>query len=112
VPFHTNSTVPAHRRPRLALAATLAAVTCAASGAIAIGTSGEQQFSQVSSIAEASQPPATRYHDLEANKASSMRALGLHLAGQRASHPSRYDDLEANKARSQRARGRRARGTD
>jgi hypothetical protein len=98
VPLHTNSTVR-----RLALAAV--------TGAIAIGTSGEQPFSQVSSIAEAGQPPATRYHDLEANKASSMRALGLHLARQRASRPSRYDDLEANKARTQRARGR-AYGTD
>ena len=32
---HTTPDAPVHRRPRLALAATLAAVTCAASGAIA-----------------------------------------------------------------------------
>ena len=105
MPRYTTSTVSAHQRPRLALAATLVAVTCAASG-IAFGTSGEQPFSQLSSIAEAAQPRATRYDDLEANKAKSMRALGLHRAEQRASRPSRYDDLEANKARSQRARRR------
>ena len=33
-----------------------------------------------------------------------MRALGLHIAEQRANRTSRYQDLEANKARSQRAR--------
>ena len=102
MPLHPIPTVPVHRRPRLALAATLAAVTCAASGAIAIGHSGELPFSQISSFGEVG--AGSRYHDTEANKANSMRALGLHLAEQRASSPSRYDDLEANKARSQRAR--------
>ena len=47
---------------------------------------------------------ATRYFDIEANKAASMRALGQHIAQQRATRVSRYEDLEANKARSQRAR--------
>jgi hypothetical protein len=32
---------------------------------------------------------ATRYSDLEANKASSMRALGRHMAAQRNTHSSR-----------------------
>jgi hypothetical protein len=67
--------------------ATVAVAFCAAAGA----------------AAEPSQPVPTRYHDIEANKANSMRALGLHLAGQ-PGRPSRYHDLEANKARSQRAR--------
>jgi hypothetical protein len=46
---------------------------------------------------------AARYFDVEANKANSMRALGRHLAEQRANRTPRYQDLEANKARSQRA---------
>jgi len=104
VPLHTTPVVPVHQRRRLALVATVAAVTCASSGAVAIGTSGEPPFSQISAFAEVGQPATTRYHDIEANKANSMGALGRHLAEQRASNPSRYDDLEANKARSQRAR--------
>jgi hypothetical protein len=103
VTLHTIPAVSGHRRPRLALAATLAAVTCAASGAIAIGSSGEQPFAQLSSFADGGQP-SDRYYDIEANKANSMRALGRHLDEQRANGPSRYDDLEANKARSLRAR--------
>jgi hypothetical protein len=55
-------------------------------------------------VAIADARPATRYSDIEANKASSMRALGLHMAKQREDHTSRYQDLEANKARSQCAR--------
>ena len=106
MPRLTSFTVPTNGRARLALAATLVAVTSAASGAIAIGTSGDQPFSQASSITDAGRSPGARYYDLEANKAKNMRALGLHLARQGASGPSLYDDLEANKARNQSARGR------
>lgn len=91
MPLHTTPTASVHRPSRLVLAATLTAATCAASGTIALGSSGDQ-------------PLPSRYHDIEANKANSMRAFGLHLAERRANPPSRYDDLEANKARSQRGR--------
>ena len=64
----------------------------------------EVRLSENEAIAEPSQPAESRYFDIEANKAASMRALGLHLAEQRTSHTSRYQDLEANKARIQRAR--------
>ena len=59
---------------------------------------------QIHTITEPSQPVTSRYFDNEANKAASMRALGRHIAQQRADHTSRYQDIEANKARSQRAR--------
>lgn len=85
---------------RLALVATLTAVTCAASGAIAIGTPRELPFSQVAFVEGHAQHASGRYHDLEENKARSMRALGLHVAEHAADRPSRYDDLEENKARS------------
>lgn len=55
-------------------------------------------------VAVADDRPVTRYLDLEANKANSMRALGQHIAEQRENHASPYHDLAANKARSQRAR--------
>ena len=52
VTLHTIPAVSGHRRPRLALAATLAAVTCAGSGAITIGSSGEQPFAQLASFTD------------------------------------------------------------
>ena len=83
---------------RLALVATLTAVTCAASGAIAIGTPRELPFSQVAFVEGHAQHASGRYHDLEENKARSMRALGLHLAEQPADRPSLDDDLRAKSA--------------
>jgi hypothetical protein len=59
------------RLTRLAIA-TAAACLVAGGGAIVVTDDW--------STAEASAAPATRYHDLEANKARSMHALGLHMA--------------------------------
>jgi hypothetical protein len=94
-------------RPRLARAAAIATATataCIAAGAATIVIADDQPASQIHTIAEPSQPLTSRYFDIEANKAASMRALGLHIAEQRADRTSRYKDLEANKARNQRAR--------
>ena len=45
---------------------------------------------------------ATRYVDIEANKAAGIRALGRHIAETRPNAiVSHYEDLEGNKARSQ-----------
>jgi hypothetical protein len=102
VPLH-SPTVIAARRPRLGRVAAIA-TACMAAGAAPIAIADDQPSGQARSIAEPSQPAVTRYFDIEANKANSMRALGLHMAEQRADPSSRYQDLEANKARSQRAR--------
>ena len=101
MPLH-SPTVLAHRRPRLARA-TAIATACLAAGAATVVITDDPPAPQVRTIAAPSQPAATRYHDIEANKAASMRALGRHIAGQRTSSASRFDDLEANKASSQRA---------
>jgi hypothetical protein len=101
VPLHT----PTVRRPRLARAAAIATATaCTAAGAATIVIADDQPAPQIHTIAEPSQPVSSRYFDIEANKAASMRALGLHIAEQRTNRTSRYQDLEANKARIQRAR--------
>ena len=55
-------------------------------------------------IVAPSQPAATRYFDIEASKAASMRSLGRRIAEQQTNRTPRYQDLEANKSRSQRAR--------
>jgi hypothetical protein len=102
VPLHSPTAV-APRRRRVGLIVTLAA-TCATAGAATIVIANDQTAPHINAIAEPSQPVTSRYFDIEANKAASMRALGLHIAQQRASRTSRYQDLEANKARSQRAR--------
>jgi hypothetical protein len=101
VPLHT----PTLRRPRLARAAAIATATaCTAAGAATIVIADDQPAPQIHTIAEPSQPVTSRYFDIEANKATSMRALGLHLTEQRTNHTPRFQDLEANKARIQRAR--------
>jgi hypothetical protein len=99
VPLHT----PTVLAPRLARAAAVASA-CIAAGAAPAAIADDQPFVQIRSIAEPSQPAATRYYDIEANKANSMRVLGRYIAEQRANPSSRYHDLEANKTRSQRAR--------
>ena len=96
MPLHS----PTLRVPRLAGAAAIA-TACIATGAAAVATADHQPVPQGGTVAETA---STRYFDIEANKATSMRALGLHLAEQRTNQSSRYDDLEANKARSLRAR--------
>jgi ABC-type amino acid transport substrate-binding protein len=102
MPLHT----PAVRRRRLGRAAAIAFATATAciAGAATIVIADDQPAPQIGTIAEPSQPFTSRYFDIEANKAASMRALGLHIAEQRANRTSRYQDLEANKARIQRAR--------
>jgi hypothetical protein len=101
-----SSTQPDHRFPRLALVVTLATLGCATAGAVGDGDRATARIA----VAEAGQAKASRYYDLEANKAQSMRALGRHLM-QGTGRTSRYDDLEANKARGQRAQWRRGRGS-
>ena len=102
MPLHTP-TVLAPRRPRLGRAAAIAAAAIAA-GAATVVIADDQPAPQIRSIAEQSQPAVTRYFDIEANKAASMRALSRYIAEQRTNRTPRYHDLEANKARSQRAR--------
>jgi NAD(P)-dependent dehydrogenase (short-subunit alcohol dehydrogenase family) len=102
VTLHT-STVPAPRRSRRGLTGALAG-TLIAAGAATVVIAGNQPGRQIDTIGEPSRPAVTRYFDIEANKAASMRALGRHIAEQRAGRTSRYDDIEANKARSQAAR--------
>jgi hypothetical protein len=96
VPLHS----PTVRVPRLTRAAAVA-TTLMAAGAATVTVADDQTVPQARTIAETA---ITRYFDIEANKAASIRALGLHIAEQRENHTSRYQDLEANKARSQHAR--------
>ena len=70
-------TVAAPGRRRLGLIAALAA-TCATVGAATIVIADDQPVAQIAPIAEPSQPVISRYLDIEANKAASMRALGRH----------------------------------
>jgi len=102
VPLHSH-TILAPRRPRLGR---LAAITtaCVAAGAATVSIADEQTARQDGSIAEPSRATTTRYFDIQANKAASMRMLSRHLAEQPANHTPRYQDLAASKARSQRAR--------
>ena len=102
MPLHTPS-VLAPRLPRLGRIAAFAAAGIAA-GAVTIVIADDQPVPQLRTIAAPSQPAATRYFDLEANKAASMRALSRHIAEQRANRTARYHDLEGNKAHSQRKR--------
>jgi hypothetical protein len=99
VPLHT----PTARSP-LARVAAIAAAACATAGAANIAIADDRAGPQIRTIAAPSQPAPTRYFDIEANKANSMRALGRHIAEQRAIPSSRYQDLEANKALSRLAR--------
>jgi hypothetical protein len=91
MPLHT----PAVLVPRLARAAAFAGV-CLAAGTPTVALADDKP-----PIGETAM---TRYFDIEANKAASMRALGDHIAVQGASDISRYQDLEANKARGQHRR--------
>jgi hypothetical protein len=116
VPLHAPIVVPPLREKRrfIRLVRTTAIALAACSSALSATASAErsceldthraqlQTGSCVPSDAESSQPQTSRYFDLEANKANSMRTLGL--ATTRKSVFSPYWDLEANKARTQRAR--------
>ena len=96
-------TVVAARRTRLTRAAAIA-TACMAAGAATVVIADDQPAPQVRSIADPSQPVATRYIDTETNKMASMRALRRHIAKQRANRTSRNQNLDANEARSQSAR--------
>lgn len=102
MPLHSTA-VTAVRMPRLAQLAAIAAAAATA-GAVTIALTEDRPAPQIRTVAAPAQPAASRYFDLEANKAASMRALGRQLAVRRTDQVSRYEDLEANKARSRRAR--------
>lgn len=97
-----SPTAPTPLRARLPRAAIVVAASCTLARRTAIALADDQLAPQVRTIAEPTQPVAARYFEVEANKANSMRALGRHLAEQRANRTPGYQDLEANKARSQR----------
>ena len=102
MPLH-NTTVTAVRMPRFARLAAIAAAAATA-GAVTLAVTEDQPAPQVRAFTESAQPAASRYFDVEANKAASMRALGRQIAVRRTDRTSRYQDIEANKARSQSAR--------
>ena len=77
-------TAVAARHTRLTRAAAIA-TACMAAGAATIISADGQPAPQVRSIADPSQPVATRYFGTETNKVASMRALRSHIAKQRAS---------------------------
>jgi hypothetical protein len=86
----------APHRAGLARGAIIAAAACiAASGGNVAGSDDQIAMANRSTVV-----PTGRYHDIEANKADSMRALGLATMHRRFTSP--YRDLEANKAQSQR----------
>ena len=85
MPLHTHTP----RRAGPARAAIIVAATGIITGGATIAIDGQ-------TAAQAHQPAISRYHDIEANKASSMRALGLAAMQQPFASPDQ--DLEANKA--------------
>ena len=96
MPLHRST----RRVSRLARAAAVA-TACMATGAPTVAIANDQSVPQVRTVADTA---ITRYFDIEANKAASMRALGRHTAEQQTNLIPRYQDLEASKARSQAAR--------
>jgi hypothetical protein len=103
---HSTATVPPrrHRRHLRALALLgLAATAALAPISARAQPTHDAAIPQIHTIAEPSQPVTSRYFEIEANEAAGMRALGRHIAQQRADRTSRYQDIEANKAHSQRA---------
>jgi hypothetical protein len=101
VPLHTPIS---SRRAGLPRAAIILAATGIAAGGVTFAVGDSPSAALDHSIAEPKEPAVSRYNDIEANKANSMRALGGHLAEERGHRNSRYNDLEANKAHSQHAR--------
>ena len=79
--------MPLHTRA--ARVATILAAAAMVTGGTAVATADDRAAQ-----------PGPQYFDIEANKARSMRALGIHMA----THVPAFDDIEANKAQSQRAR--------
>lgn len=97
MPLHATPTVRSARLTRLAALA----ASCIVAGGAAIAVADIQHPAQAEA---ASGAPATPYFDLEANKARSMRALGIYLVARHANPMPPYRDLELNKARSQEGR--------
>jgi len=93
-----STTVTAPGNARLARAAAIAAA-CAATVTIAITTSADHPVTEVSPSARS----VARFHDLQANKAASMRSLVVHHAGHTIGPGRRYYDLQANKASAMRS---------
>jgi hypothetical protein len=98
-PLHEEAAMPLHtttartpRRAKLTRAAIIVAAAGIIGGGAAIAATDGETAAPDRSI--------SRYADIEANKANSMRALGVAMMQE----SSPYRDLEANKARSQRAR--------
>jgi hypothetical protein len=81
-------TVVDTRHTRLTRAAAIA-TACMAAGAATVLIADDQPAPRDDSIAEPSQPVATRYFGTEANKVASMRALRRHIAKQRANRTGR-----------------------
>ena len=77
MPLHTPTDL-ALRRPRLTRAAAVA-TACIAAGVATVVIGDDQPAPQARTIAAPSQHAATRYFDIEANKAASMRALSRHM---------------------------------
>lgn len=99
---HTLARSRRHSRLLRAVAIALASCTTAAATAATVDGRPVPTSTPVASS-------ASDFNDLQATKAAAMRALGRHLARDRATqHPgpgSYYFDLEANKANSIRALG-------
>jgi hypothetical protein len=83
-PSRKETTVPLHRSTLRRAAAV--ATTCIAAATATVAVAADQPALNTG--------PGAAYFDLEANKATSMRALGEHRTDQ----IPRYQDLEANKA--------------
>jgi hypothetical protein len=105
VPLHT-STAPTPRRAGFARAAIIVAAAGIAVGGTTIAVGAGQPAPSDRAVAESWPPAISRYDDLEANKAKSMRALGLAMMQESFASP--YRDVEANKAIAIRALGPRA----
>jgi hypothetical protein len=101
VPLHSTA-APTPRRATLTRAAIIVAAAGIAAGGTTIAVGDGQPTAPDRVIAGSSQPAISRYDDIEANKANSMRTLGLAMMQE--SYASPYRDLEANKARTLRAR--------
>jgi hypothetical protein len=108
VPLHT-ATVAAARRPRLGLIAAVVAVSVAA-GAGTVVIAGNEAAPQIDTSAGPSRAAATRYFDIEANKARTMRELGLHMPSRAPTRPrattTSRPTRPAASARAERARAR------
>ena len=88
MPLHTT-TVLAPRHPRLARAAAIA-TACVAAGAATVVIADDQPAPQVRTIA--GQPDGHPLLRHRSQQGASMRALGRHIAEQRANRTSRYQD--------------------